>query len=251
MKMNWRHAEVRSLCTTRLGGVSTGPFASLNLGLHVGDDPQSVQLNRQKIRQQLPAEPVWLNQVHGTRVYLVNQNNDNSSSDAITADASVTKQRGIVLAIMTADCLPVLFATQDGSVIGAAHAGWRGLHAGVLEQTVSAMRKLAPNSQIECHFGPAIGPSQFEVGTDVHDAFVDADVGSLAAFAEQPNTKLTQNNQPKWLADICQLAAVRLAKLGIVCLDDHSPCTVSEPHRWFSYRRDGKTGRMASCIWLS
>ena len=260
MKLTWSNSGVRSLCTTRLGGVSSGPFASLNLGLHVGDDPQLVLLNRRKLRQQLPAEPVWLNQVHGTHVQVIDkklgellkqaseQNLPSTGDLVLTADAAVTNQSGVVLAVMTADCLPVLFAAQDGSVIGAAHAGWRGLKAGVLEQTVSAMRRLAPNAIIECHFGPAIGPSRFEVGADVRDAFVIEDDLARTAFLLQSNA--TQENRPKWLADICKLAVLRLAKLGVICLDDHAPCTVSEPHRWFSYRRDGKTGRMASCVWL-
>ena len=258
--MIWSHGNVRALCTNRLGGVSAGPFASLNLGMHVGDDPQLVLLNRRKLRQQLPAEPVWLNQVHGTHVHVIDkkpselfkqageQDQPGISDPALTADAAVTNQFGLVLAVMTADCLPVLFATQDGSVIGAAHAGWRGLNAGVLEQTVGAMRNLAPNTVIECHFGPAIGPKQFEVGADVRDAFVNEDDRAQEAFIA--HNKARQLGQPKWLADICKLAALRLASLNVVCLDDHAPCTVSEPHRWFSYRRDGKTGRMASCVWL-
>lgn len=252
--MTWSHDRIRSLCTTRQSGVSAGPFASFNLGTHVGDDLQLVQLNRQKLREQLPADPVWLNQVHGTHVHVINKELNpryRSSDPVVTADASVTNQVGVVLAVLTADCLPVLFAAQDGSVIGAAHAGWRGLQAGVLDQTVIAMRRLAPNAIIECHFGPAIGPSRFEVGADVRDAFIDTDTKTQAAFIPQSKTTFAQANQPKWLADICQLAALRLAKLEIICLDDHSPCTVSEPHRWFSFRRDGKTGRMASCLWIS
>ena len=242
MKLQWRHPRVQSLITTRHGGFSSGPFASLNLGLHVGDDAELVRMNREKLRQQLPGEPVWLNQVHGTQVHVVTDAHDGSLP---TADACVTNRSGVVLTIMTADCLPVLFCAQDGSVIGAAHAGWRGLHLGILEQTVYAMQALSPTSAIECHFGPAIGPQAFEVGADVRDAFIALDPANQSAFVERVGAP-----QPRWLADICRLASLRLSKLDVVCLDQHSPCTVNEANRWFSYRRDGKTGRMASCLWL-
>ena len=242
MKLQWQHPRIQSLITTRNGGFSAGSFASLNLGLHVGDDAQLVQLNRQKLRQRLPSDPVWLNQVHGTHIHVVA---DAQQGLAPTADACVTNQPGTVLMIMTADCLPVLFATQDGMVIGAAHAGWRGLLAGVLEQTIQAMRFLSPGGVIECHYGPAIGPNQFEVSADVRDAFVDHDRANASAFVARQGTE-----QPKWLADICRLATLRLRKVDVICLDQTAPCTVTEPNRWFSYRRDGKTGRMASCIWI-
>ncbi len=229
-------ARVRALSTTRAGGVSAAPYASLNLGTHVGDDPACVAANRARVRSLLPAEPCWLNQVHGTAVV------DAATAAGVpAADAAVSRTPGAVCVVMTADCLPVLLCDRAGTVVGAAHAGWRGLHGGVIEACVAAMR-VAP-SEIMAWLGPAIGPQAFEVGDEVRAAFVAADPGADAAFrpAGVPG---------KWLADIYLLARRRLAALGVTAIHGGEGCTVAEPARFFSFRRDGATGRMASLIWL-
>ncbi len=229
-------ARVRALSTTRAGGVSAAPYASLNLGTHVGDDPACVAANRARVRSLLPAEPCWLNQVHGTAVV------DAATAAGVpAADAAVSRTPGAVCVVMTADCLPVLLCDRAGTVVGAAHAGWRGLHGGVIEACVAAMQ-VAP-SEIMAWLGPAIGPQAFEVGDEVRAAFVAADPGADAAFrpAGAPG---------KWLADIYLLARRRLAALGVTAIHGGEGCTVAEPARFFSFRRDGATGRMASLIWL-
>ncbi|MEQ6290621.1 peptidoglycan editing factor PgeF [Vogesella sp. MAHUQ-64] len=231
-------ANVGSLITTRKGGVSPAPYASLNLGDHVGDDAANVSANRALLRQQLPAEPAWLEQVHGTVVV-----------DAATvppgskpkADASFSRSPGVVCSIMTADCLPVLLADRAGTVVGAAHAGWRGLCGGVIEATVQAMNEPAAN--LIAYLGPAIGPDAFEVGAEVREAFLAHDIHAVTAF--QPI------DDGKYLADIYQLARQRLAALGISEVYGGDACTVIDRDRFFSYRRDQITGRMASLIWLN
>ncbi len=230
-------AGVRALSTTRAGGVSVAPYDSLNLGIHVGDDPANVAANRAQVRRIVPSEPAWLNQVHGTVVA------DAASVAGVPdADASVSRTPGAVCVVMTADCLPVLLCDRAGSVVGAAHAGWRGLHGGVIEATVAAMQ-VAPTDVI-AWLGPAIGPTAFEVGDEVRAAFVATDAIADAAFkpAGQPG---------KWLADIYLLARQRLAALGVTAVYGGDCCTVSESRRFFSYRRDGVTGRMASLVWLA
>lgn len=229
-------ATVHTLITTRAGGVSKAPYATLNLGRHVGDDPQAVAANRALLRAQLPNEPVWLNQVHGIKVL-----------DAATvglevpeADASISRTPGVVCAIMTADCLPVLLADSKGSVVGAAHAGWRGLCNGVIEATVEAMA--IPGNELVAWLGPAIGPDAFEVGTEVRAAFLQQDQAADAAFSPLEDGK--------YLADIYLLARQRLARLGVAQVHGGDFCTVIERDRFFSYRRDHVTGRMASCIWI-
>lgn len=230
--------NVRSLVTTRNGGVSQGVYSSLNLGAHVGDDPLAVMTNRARVVASVQGMPVWLNQVHGTRVF------DATGFSAIDklpeADASFSREAGSVCTVMTADCLPVLFCDLAGSVVAAAHAGWRGLLAGVLEEAIVAMG--VPGQNLMAYLGPAIGPQAFEVGDEVRSAFVSADETSVAAFKS--------SLQGKWLADIYLLARQRLAGLGLTRIYGGSFCTVSEPDRFFSYRRDGQTGRMASLIWL-
>ncbi len=226
---------VRALSTTRHGGVSLGPWASLNLGDHVGDDPVAVQANRQRLRQLLPDEPRWLRQVHGVGCI------DAASPDADrTADAAFTRQRGVVCVVMTADCLPILFCDDQATVVGVAHAGWRGLAAGVIESTVSAME--IPGANLMAWLGPAIGPRAFEVGDEVRAAFVAFDGAASEAFVPAAGGK--------WLCDIYLLARQRLARLGIRRVTGADFCTAGEPQRFFSYRRDGVTGRMASLIWL-
>ncbi|WP_153161436.1 peptidoglycan editing factor PgeF [Zoogloea sp. 1C4] len=230
-------AGVRALSTTRAGGVSVAPYDSLNLGTHVGDDPANVAANRAQVRRIVPSEPAWLNQVHGTAVV------DAAAVDGVPdADASVSRTPGAVCVVMTADCLPVLLCDRAGSVVGAAHAGWRGLHGGVIEATVAAMQ-VAP-ADVIAWLGPAIGPTAFEVGDEVRAAFVATDAIADAAFkpAGQPG---------KWLADIYLLARQRLAALGVTAVYGGDCCTVSESRRFFSYRRDGVTGRMASLVWLA
>lgn len=229
-------AQVRALSTTRSGGVSLPPYNSLNLGVHVGDQPADVAANRAVLRDVLPGEPCWLNQVHGTRVV------DAAHPDGVPdADAVVSRSAGAVCVVMTADCLPVLLCDHAGSVVGAAHAGWRGLQGGVIEATVAAMQ--VPPSEVIAWLGPAIGPAAFEVGDEVRAAFV-ADAAA-AALAFQPSA-----TPGKWLADIYLLARQRLQVLGVNSVSGGDLCTVTDRQRFFSYRRDGVTGRMASLIWL-
>jgi YfiH family protein len=229
--------RVRALTTTRSGGVSRGPYAGLNLGDHVGDEPRAVRQNRALLQRELglPAQPLWLEQVHGCEVVRVE-----GDSGGCSADAAVTREPGRVCAVMTADCLPLLLCDQAGSRVAAVHAGWRGLLDGVIE---SALDELAlPGAQLLCWLGPAIGPDVFEVGPEVRAGFVERDPGSAAAFRPSP--------PGRWLADIHALARRRLAarEVGFVTGGDY--CTVTDPTRFYSYRRDGITGRMASLIWI-
>lgn len=228
-------ARVSALVTTRAGGVSMAPYAGLNLGDHVGDDPARVARNRAILRASLPAEPVWLRQVHGIAVL-----DADSGIAASEADASVARQTGSVCVILTADCLPVLFCDRDGSVVAAAHAGWRGLLGGMLEATVAAMQ--LPPDRIMAWLGPAIGAQAFEVGAEVRDAFVNAQAQAGAAFVARMGNK--------WLADIYALARLRLQRIGVDQVYGGGACTYSEAERFYSYRREGATGRMASLVWL-
>jgi YfiH family protein len=235
--------QIKTMITNRHGGFSQPPFNGLNLGLHVGDDPATVQKNRDALKAVLPNEPIWLNQVHGTQVV----DADEHGNGVPSADASVTTTPGRVLAIMTADCLPVLLASRDGKVVGAAHAGWRGLAAGVIEQTVALMRSKQiqqSQTQIEilAYLGPAIGPHAFEVGSEVRDIFMAQNPVSAACF-EQLQEK------GKYLADIYGLACLRLNALGIEHIEGGGECTLQNPD-YFSYRRDQETGRMGSFIWI-
>lgn len=232
-------------CTTeRARGASRAPYddgaggGGLNLGSHVGDRSEHVDKNRLLLRSLLPAEPAWLSQVHGVKVVDAAR-----AVDAPEADASVTSERGVVCAILTADCLPVLFCDLGGRVVGAAHAGWRGLAAGVLENTVAGMRA-AGAGEILAWLGPAIGPGQFEVGEDVLQAFIERDAGASAAFEPLADRK------GKYLADIYRLARNVLAGVAVTRVTGGDCCTVSSRERFYSYRRDGVTGRMASLIWI-
>lgn len=236
---DWPAPEnVRSLVTTRAGGVSSGAYASLNLGDHVGDDPLAVAENRRRVAAGLPAPPLWLNQVHGTTVL---DAGDSCAGQTPEADAAFARRSGVVCAVMTADCLPVLLCDQSGSVVAAVHAGWRGLRAGVLEQTVAAMA--CPGQQLLAWLGPAIGPAAFEVGDEVRDAFVAENAQAEAAF--------TALRPGKCLADIYLLARLALGRVGVTAVYGGNCCTVLDAQRFFSYRRDGATGRMASLIWLA
>ena len=231
---------VQSLVTTREGGISEFPYHSLNLGDHVGDLPEDVVFNRALLRKYLPTEPIWLKQVHGTMV-------STPSIRTCEADGIVSNIPGEVLAIMTADCLPVLFATQSGGVIGAAHAGWRGLCQGVLEKTVQSMRALAndPKEPILAWLGPAIGPTAFEVGLDVKEAFEVSNIpypsNAFIPIIEKPG---------KYFANLYLLAQSRLKTVGIGKITGGDFCTVNQSNHFFSYRRDGVTGRFASLIWI-
>jgi YfiH family protein len=229
------HADVRALVTTRNGGVSEGPYASFNLGLKVNDDPRKVAANRAKLRQYLPAEPRWIAQVHGNQVV------DAATVETLVeADGAFTRDTNVPCAVMIADCMPVLLSDRRGTVVGAAHAGWRGLSSGVIENTVRAMA-VAP-SDVMAWLGPAIGPSAFEVGADVRDAFVSQDREAAQAFVD---------HQPgKWLADLFWLARRRLEVLGVASIHGGNLCTASDPARFFSHRRDRVSGRMAALIWL-
>lgn len=228
-------ANVCALVTTRVGGVSQGPYASLNLGDHVGDDPLAVTQNRALLRELLPAEPVWLRQVHGLAVVEADR-----ASGIPEGDAGVSRQPGTVCAVLTADCLPLLLCDAGGTIVGAAHAGWRGLAGGVIEATVAAMG-VAPG-QLMAWLGPAIGPQAFEVGDEVREIFMGHDPAAERAFVAHGNGK--------WLADIYQLASQRLARLGVPRVYGGGLCTFRDGERFYSYRRDGATGRMASLIWL-
>ena len=231
--------NVRALITTRAGGASRGAYAGLNLGLRSGDDAAAVTRNRASLRQWLPAEPLWLRQVHGTAV---------AEADAVEgspeADAAVARRPGTVCAALTADCLPLLLCDQEGTVVAAAHAGWRGLCSGVIEQTLLAMDR--PPQALLAYLGPAIGPAAYEVGAEVRAAFIAADPGgnheSAGAFAP--------GKPGKYYADLYALARRRLARSGVASVYGGGYCTYTERERFYSYRRDGATGRMASLIWI-
>ncbi|HEY5761734.1 MAG TPA: peptidoglycan editing factor PgeF [Rhodocyclaceae bacterium] len=229
-------AGVEALSTTRAGGVSSGVYASLNLGDHVGDDPSAVIANRRLVASVVPGTPVWLEQIHGCEVAEIDR-----AGTIPPIDAAVCRTPGKACVIMTADCLPVLFCDRFGTVVGAAHAGWRGLLAGVLENTVTAMG--VPPAHILAWFGPAIGPSAFEVGEEVRAAFVSRNAAAASAFVA--------NERGRWLADLYLLARQRLAACGVVDVSGGDRCTFSEPDCFFSYRRDGRTGRMATMVWLT
>jgi hypothetical protein len=242
--MNWlipdwpAPANVRAALTTRRGGVSKGPYSSWNLGSHVGDDLEAVLRNREILRQQLglPAEPHWLSQVHGCAVAEVADSVPGIEADAVCAD-----RPGQVCAVLTADCLPLLICDRSGERVCAVHAGWRGLAAGVIEAAVARLGR--PGPELLVWLGPAIGPQAFEVGEVVYHAFVGQAEEARAAFrAHRPG---------HWLADIYLLARQRLARLGVGYVGGGEYCTVADSERFFSYRRDGVTGRMASLIWLA
>ncbi len=230
-------ARVKALQTTRHGGVSQGVYASLNLGEHVADAPMHVAANRQRLASLLPSEPVWLNQVHGVQVIDAAQ-----AQCTERADASFTRRPEVVCVTMTADCLPVLLCDQAGSVVAAVHAGWRSLCDGVLEATVAAMTTHVPADQLLAWFGPAIGPHAFEVGSEVRAQFMRHDPAATLGFVPAGE---------KWLGDLYLLARQRLHAVGVTQIYGGNRCTYSEPEDFFSYRRDGATGRMATLIWLA
>ena len=242
MTIGWLAAELGDVpgvsagTTTRLGGVSAGSLASLNLAAHVGDAPSAVLENRARLAAALglPAAPFWLTQVHGSRVI----RHPGTVTAAPEADAAITEEAGQVLAVLTADCLPVVFIGREGRRLGVAHAGWRGLAAGVLERTVEALGA----EDLLAWMGPAIGPAAFEVGPEVRDAFVGQDPGVAGAFVV--------NDRGRWQGDLYALARARLAPYGIVPTGG-GWCTASDPDRFFSHRRDSGSGRMATLVWRS
>ncbi|MCA0212430.1 MAG: peptidoglycan editing factor PgeF [Proteobacteria bacterium] len=239
-------AGVHALCTTRAGGVSLPPYDSLNLGDHVNDDPVAVQANRRVLLRAAGVRPVFLQQVHGTQVVALTDR----TPDATPADGCIATQPGVACTIMVADCLPVLFADAKGRAVAAAHAGWRGLAGegghGVLEETCSRLQGATGGGEVLAWLGPCIGPKAFEVGDEVRAAFVDGDTQAAPLF--RPHAP------GKWLADLQGLARLRLAALGITRIhgNDGSDawCTVNNPSRFFSHRRDRVSGRFAACIWL-
>lgn len=236
--------QVRALSTLRQGGLSTGTYASFNLAQHVGDEPGHVRDNRALLRSAagLPAEPMWLEQVHGTAVAIHADAAGAVGATSPRADAAVALVPGHVCVVMTADCLPVVFADRAGTRVGVAHAGWRGLVAGVLEATVSALQ--APPAELVAWLGPAIGPQAFEVGPEVHAAFVARDAANAAGFM--------RNAAGRYQADLYRLARQALLRSGVVAVTGGSYCTHGDPARFFSFRRDGgRTGRMATLAWLA
>jgi len=237
LRPEWPAPErVGALMSTRAGGVSSGVYAALNLGDHVGDRADVVAANRQRLGALVPATPRWLNQVHGIKVVDVAR-----VANGHEADAGICREPGVACAVMTADCLPVLFCNRAGTVVAAAHAGWRGLCHGIIEATVAAMDD-AP-SDIMVWLGAAIGPNAFEVGDEVRAAFVAADPEAARAF-------MSGRMGGKWMADLYTLARQRLVRAGVQRVFGGDCCTYTDSARFFSYRRDGKTGRMAAVIWL-
>jgi hypothetical protein len=236
--------NVRALITTRAGGVSEGPFGAggeggMNVGLRSGDDLGRVQENRARLRQCLPGEPRWLQQVHGAAVAVVDDD-----APSAPADAAVSLQHGHVCVVSVADCLPVLFADGAGRAVGVAHAGWRGLAAGVLQETARTMRARLrdPGAELLCYLGPAIGPQRFEVGAEVLDA--------MRARLPQAAAAFTPLRSDKYLCDLFALARMALAQSGIERISGGGVCTHSDARRFYSFRRDRITGRHAALIWM-
>ena len=232
---NWPAPKnVKALQTNRDKGVSLAPYNSLNLGSHVGDNPIHVAQNRQMLNQFLPSEPVWLNQVHGINVV------DAANTDCVSdADASFTNRKNVVCVTMTADCLPILVCDSAGTTVASIHAGWRSLCDGVVEATIAKLP--AKPANLMAWLGPAIGSNAFEVGSDVREQFMAKDAKAELAFKQ---------HNDKYLADIYQIATQRLNNLGITQIYGGGECTFTDEKRFFSFRRDGATGRMATLIWL-
>ncbi|MDO9267921.1 MAG: peptidoglycan editing factor PgeF [Methylobacter sp.] len=244
-------ANIHAATLLRTGGVSCGPYASLNPAMHVGDDAELVKQNRQVIKEllNLPGDPVWLDQIHSNRAVQADLSFAKEGRGGLPkADASYTAESAVVCAVMTADCLPLLVCAADGSQVAAIHAGWRGLLAGVIGNTITSMQSPLPplckrggRGDFLVWLGPAIGPDCFEVGAEVRNAFLEKSAAFIKAFKEQ--------NNGQWLADIYQLARIDLAMLGIDKVYGGGFCTVTEHERFYSYRRDKQTGRMATLIW--
>lgn len=230
-------ATVRAFATTRAGGVSQAPYAGFNLGAHVGDDPTCVARNRAKLARvlSLPAEPSWIRQTHSTRAVLLEAEPERE------ADAAVTRRPGVVAVIMTADCLPVLLCDRQGTEVAALHAGWRGLQAGIIDATLARMQ--APAADLLAWIGPGISQENFEVGDEVRAAFVETIEDSGPHFVE--------HGAGHWLCDLAGIAELELERLGVAAVTRDRHCTFRDDHLFYSYRRDGVTGRMASLIWIN
>jgi YfiH family protein len=242
---DWQTPGVGALMTTRHGGVSQGPFQSLNLRDGPGDDPQAVRQNKLLLHSAIGAQPVFLNQVHGAQVVRLFESDGAADAPVHTADASVTIEPGVACTVQVADCLPVLFAAPNGRAVGAAHAGWRGLALGVLEATLASVCKLAvcAPAEVQVWLGACIGPRQFEVGPDVLEAFSASTTGG--------DTALFVHHTPgKWLANLPQLARERLRAAGVQAVSGGEWCTVEDASRFFSFRRERVTGRMAAAVWI-
>jgi len=238
-------SHVKAVFTTRHNGYSGGAYASLNLGMHVHDNPDNVVKNRTLLREHLPDEPQWLQQIHGTG-YVWVKHNDGAQRKSITADAALSREVNTVCAVMVADCLPVFLCDTVGTIVGVIHAGWRGLAAGIIEQTIAAMQ--INHDTLMAWLGPAIGPEYFEVGDEVRTEFVMLDRRATEAFIPVRDTE--KRSEPKWFADIFLLARQRLIQAGVTQIYGGGICTYSDPERFFSYRRDGETGRMAALVWM-
>jgi YfiH family protein len=246
LEPDWDVPSVGALMTTRQGGCSVGPFASMNLRDGLGDDPAAVARNRARFDQALAARPVLLNQVHGKRVVRLREADADADAPLQEADASITTVPGIACCVQVADCLPVLFAAPGGRGVGAAHAGWRGLAGGVVEATLAALCEAAAcvPCEVQVWLGPCIGPRRFEVGADV-----------LAAFGADPaaprdHPRFRSHAPGKWLADLAGLARDRLDAAGVTAISGGAWCTVEDASRFFSFRRDRVTGRMVAAVWL-
>lgn len=231
--------------STRAGGVSAAPWQGLNLGIAVGDEPAAVAENRRRFAEAIGATPVWLRQVHGRTVARLTVA-DAGRAPPIEADAAITTERGIACTVQVADCLPVLFCAPEGRAVGAAHAGWRGLAGGVLDATVAALCEATgcPPADLQAWLGPCIGPRQFEVGQEVVLAFGGSPAGD-GRFTPRPRP----DGAMRWLADLPVLARDRLRQCGVTATTGGAWCTVEDPSRFFSYRRDGVTGRLAAAVW--
>lgn len=243
-------SRVRAACTTRDGGVSTGAYASLNLGDHVGDAPAAVLTNRARLAQAIGARPVYLQQVHGIKAVVLGA----ATPDGTVADACATALPGVACTIMVADCLPVLLAAHDGSAVAAAHAGWRGLAGGAIESAHATLRELTGPRDvgISAWLGPCIGPDAFEVGDEVRAAFLAAQPAAQRHFRPHPQAQARAAG--KWFADLAGLARDRLAALGVVAVHGNDGtrawCTHADASRFFSHRRDRVSGRFAACVWI-
>jgi polyphenol oxidase len=234
--------NIKAIFTTRKGGVSkniNGVYASFNLAAHVNDNPDAVLQNRIRLRQLLPNDPCWLTQVHGSHPFWVD-----SQCKELEGDAAMSRQSGVVCAVLVADCLPVFLCDTAGSVVAIAHAGWRGLVGGIIENTINEMRKFSQSDQIIAWLGPAIGPDYFVVGDEVRQVFVEYDHQAESAF-------MRGKTEGKWHANLFDLARHRLADNGVSQVYGGDICTFSDATRFYSYRRDGVTGRMAGLLWIA
>ncbi len=241
---------VDAVMTSRRGGISTGPFASMNVRDGLGDEASSVAHNQALLADAIGMPPVYLNQVHGCRVVRLTPSDALGNTPSIEADASVTTEHGVACAIQVADCMPVLFAAPGG--VAAAHAGWRGLATGVVEATLAALCQAtgcAP-AAVEVWLGPCIGPRRFEVGDDVRQAFGHDQDGAVLSASITSTPRFVPLGQGKWLANLSLLARDRLATAGVVSISGGDWCTVEDASRFFSFRRDRTTGRMVAAIWL-